>query len=135
MHIYLTSDEQRAARKLLVDHGSGFTVQEETGTFEDSEEAVAVRRSLVKFEDPTLKSLLPLLAKAKTEAEAKKLLEGVNMDELSDADIAEFFFLVGPEFVSLQIGLLLVSAASAKDLEAITALSDVRHTLFAKFTE
>jgi CII-binding regulator of phage lambda lysogenization HflD len=70
-----------------------------------------------------------------TEAEAKKLLEGVNMDELSDADIAEFFFLVGPEFVSLQIGLLLVSAASAKDLEAITALSDVRHTLFAKFTE
>ena len=128
MHIYLTSDEQRAARKLLVDHGSGFTVQEETGAFQDSEEALAVRRSLVKFQDATLKELLPKLAKAATEAEAKALLEGVNMDALSDADIAEFFFLVGPEFVGLQIGSLLVSAASPQDVEAIAALSNAEET-------
>ncbi len=135
MHMYLTSDEQRAARKVLVDHGNGVTVQEESVRFDDSEDALAVRRSLVAFQSPTLKALLPKLAKATSEAEVKDMLGSVNMDDLSDADVAEFFFLVGPEFVSLQIASLILAASSRADVEAIAALSEVRHTLLQKFTE
>ena len=131
MDLYLTPKEREEFEQLPETLREGWRVIEETLTFADTVERREMRLHLLRMHDPKLLALREkALALPTTDAVVTLILES-NLSGVSDADLAELFFALGPAPLSFLIPQFLTKAHSDEDLEHVAIFSGIRHSLLA----
>ncbi len=133
MDLYLTPAERASATFLSEPWTNECVVQEETMAFADTDKLLQVRRSVAAFEDPRLKKMQK--ATTKNQHDLAKEVEAMDMSALSDADVSQFFFVLGPTFLSGVIATQIMATKTPEDLQALCDLTQVRHGLLDIFTK
>jgi len=130
--IYLTGQEKRIFSQLSDVLREGWDIEEEKGQFQDSEEKLSMRMALLRLHDPKLlemqKRAVGLSSEKLAELLAKTSLKGVE-----DDDLAELTFAIGPSILSKLIAGLLLQAKTDAELEDISALALIRHSLLKSY--
>jgi len=129
--LYLTGDERKLFEALPAKIKEGWTVAEEALRYEDTPAKRTTRLHLTKLDDPFLKSFVEEALQLRTpDALGKKILD-TDLSGVSEGDLAELFFAMGPEPLCTIIPQLLGSVRSDSDIEDLVALTTIRHSLLA----
>jgi hypothetical protein len=130
MHtVFLTREEKKEFLSLPTQYQDGWQVEEETIPFADSEESWRLRRDLLTFSDQGLKGIEEKVRSAASQEEVERAVENLQLSGLSDADLAELFFALGPVALSAIILRLLPLARSDDDVASLAAFTVIRHNL------
>jgi hypothetical protein len=130
--LWLTAHEQTLFKALPSSLREGWEVRDETLTFKDSGEQRAARMSLMRLHDPKLIGFREEAQKLSSE-ELTALIKKTDLRGVSDDDIGELFFALGPDLLTRILDSMLQSATSDSDLDDIAAMITVRHSLLASF--
>ena len=130
---YLTADEKALFDTLPEEIKEGCNVELEERVFKDSERDAAMRRSLAEFKSPKLAQFADQLRAADSEEKGLEILGSVDLTDLPESDIADLFFVFGPDALGGIIQLLLHEASTAEDIAQIADLTEVRSGLFEAF--
>jgi hypothetical protein len=125
----LTEEEKIAYEALPEKLREGWEVRTEERVFEDTKEHFTTRLSFVRLHDAKLHVFKEQLEKAKTPEEAVAIVQGMDLSQVRQADMAELFFALGPGPISILIGKLLKDAKEDADMEVISSLSLIRGAL------
>ncbi len=130
----LTAEEKKMFDGLSAKVKEGWEAQEEKGSYQDSPEKLSTRLALLRVHDPKLlefqKKAAGLSAEKLSELIAKTDLTGV-----TDDDLAQLSFAIGPTILTRLIGGLLQAVKTDDDLEGIAALTVIRHSLLESFAK
>ena len=132
--LYLTVDEKKLFDALSDGLKEGWEVEAEKQEYTDTKERYKMRLSFLKLSDPTLLDFKEKVQNAKSEEEIKELMEGFDFKGVSQSDLAELFFALGPKDVSILMRLQLAEVKNDKDVEIVAALSNIRHELLKSLT-
>ena len=88
-----------------------------------------VRISLMNLRDPKLIKLQEQVKQAKSHEDILPLVENLSLSDISEPDLLELFFAMGPKLLSANIADLLQSAKKSEDLNVVAALSFVRQSV------
>jgi len=132
--LYLTADEKKLFDALSEDLKEGWEVEEEKQVYKDTEDRYRMRLSFLRVSDPALLEFKEKAEKAKSKEEVAKLMEGIDLKGVSQSDLAELFFALGPKDVSILMRLQLSEVKNDKDVEVVSALSNIRHELLKSLT-
>ena len=127
--LFLFQEEQSTFEALSPALREGWEVETETATYEDSAEKQIMRLSILRLHDPTLKELRQKAQNANSAEEIATLLQDFDLKDVDEDDLAELFFAMGPTVLSQLISSLLASAKTDDDVEGITALTTIRHSV------
>lgn len=121
--LYLTAAERGVFDSLGADLQEGWSVVEETQESYESDRQIKMRYHLADF-----------TAYPEVQELARKFAEGEQITQQDIQNIPagvqqELYFIIGAKGVSALIGLLLQSLDSDEVIEAVAALSTVRHEL------
>ena len=130
--LYLTADEMTMFEKLPANVKEGWELEEEKMTFQDSEEKWALRRQLVRFQDPRLKKLQEKLKKL-TGKDLAPLIEETDLSKLGKDDFISLCYAMGPAVLSIIMQKILGLSTSDDDLQIVSGFSDVRHALLHSY--
>jgi len=128
--LYLTTDERTLFDALPAKLKEGWEVKEEKGTYQDDDMKRMLRMTFVRLQDPALKQLQVKLKSVKNEQELVELGKTVDFSSASEEDLAELFFAMGAENMTLVIRMQLAEVRSDSDLDAVSMLSNVRHVFY-----
>lgn len=131
--LHLTTDERAMYEALPEALREGWTVEDETLTYDDSPQKCAIRLSLVRLHDPTL---LKLRAQAQENASPEAvaaLLQQTNLSDVLEDDLAELFFALGPAILTRLIAAMLPAVSTDADMEGATAITVIRHSVLQSF--
>ncbi len=129
--LYLTAEERRQFDALPKELREGWALQDETITFADSPEKLQIRLSLMRLHDPRLREFQEQVRAVQTVEQLTALMEKTSLAEMSQGDLAELFFAMGPHAISAILGKLIADAKTDADLETVAALSTLRNTLLS----
>jgi hypothetical protein len=107
----------------------GWEIEQEANTTHDTPAHFQMRLALLRLHDPKLMQLRDAAMKSDSAETVTKLLEETNLSNVSDGDLAELFFALGPSMLSEYVSSLLKKAKDDPDLEDIAALTTIRHEL------
>lgn len=127
--LYLTADEQKLFDSLSDDLKEGWKTEEETLVFEDTQEKQSIRLALMHLQDPRLKELQQKVQAVTSGEQLLSLIEGVDLGDINEADLAELFFSLGPSFMNVFITYLFKHVSTDDDIGTLSALSTLRHAL------
>lgn len=127
--LYLTAEEQRLFDALSSDMREGWQTQMEDERYADSADKQMIRLSLVRLHDPRLLKLKKQAEQAGSIEEVATLIQSMNLKDVDEDDLAELFFALGPAALSRLIVDLLAAAKSDSDVEGVTALTIIRHSI------
>ncbi len=111
----------------------GWETEAETLTYDDTPQKRMIRLSLLRLHDPRLLALREQAETARTPEQLAALLQEMDFTDVEDGDLASLFFALGPVVLSQLIVHLLGSVATDKDIEGVTALTVIRHSILASF--
>lgn len=131
--LYLTSMEQQLFAKLSAELREGWVIEGETVHYEDTPEKQMMRIGLVRLHDPVLLALKEKVLQAGTQEHMAALIHSIDLQKVNERDLASLFFAMGPEVLSYLIRSLLREAATDQDIEGITALTVIRHSILNAF--
>ena len=127
--VYLTSAERSLFDALPDSVRNGWQIAEETLTVAESPAQRRMRLHLLQLRDPKLKNFI-------TEAQGKNSVDelatfvlSMDLKGVSEADLAELFFALGPTALTLIIADSLKKVKTDDDLDGINALVTIRHSL------
>ena len=132
--LYLTADEKKLYDALSDDLKEGWETEEETITFEDTDELRQLRIDLMEVSSPVTKDIQEKAQGKKTMQEAAEALKDYDLTNLSEDDMWEVFFALGPDTVTSMIEKLFVDVKEDKDVENISTFSIVRHELLTNLS-
>ncbi|MDD3896957.1 MAG: hypothetical protein PHU04_03910 [Candidatus Peribacteraceae bacterium] len=128
----LTADEQKLFDALPDGLKEGWVITEEQGTYSDTPRHRMMRMQLMHLHDPKMQEFL---GKAKaTEGDEKALAALVartDLSDVSDGDLAELFFVLGPAPLSALILSLLRAVKSDEDIDDLASLTLIRNSLLS----
>ena len=127
--LYLTAEEKKMFDGLPQKLREGWTVELETGTFQDDEDHMRMRQQMARFHDPELRRLQKKIMD-KSEKEIADVIREVDLSNLSDDDLSQMYFVLGPQVLGSVIRVLLADVSSDDALEGLASLTNVRHLLF-----
>ncbi len=127
--IYLTKEEELVFNKLPLESRKQWKVENEVVDYVDTDEQRKIRIELLSLNSPALQSLKKNLLVAVSDDQIKKIMIEADISQISDGDLAELFFAMGPTVPGFIILQLLHEVLAAKDIEAIHALSVIRRNL------
>ncbi len=130
--LYLTAGERGIFAKLSDALREGWNAEDEKGDFSDSEEKLSMRMALLRLHDPKLLDVQKQAAGLSSEKLAA-LLAQTNLKGVSDDDLAELTFAIGPSILSKLIAGLLLQVKTDEELEDISALTLIRHSLLQSY--
>lgn len=133
--LYLLASERALCERLPVGVREGWTVADERGTYRDSAAAQRYRLQFVRLHDPKITDLVARLLQEKDPSEAARLIQEMDLEDVSDADLMELFFAMGPTLLTHLISSLLPTVSSDAELERVVALTNVRHALLSNFSQ
>jgi|GEM_PF-649905 hypothetical protein len=127
--IYLTAGEQKLFDALPKTLSKGWQVEEEDQVYEDTKEKFMVRISLMNLRDPKLLALQERVKKTRSHEEIIPLVDQLSLADISESDLLELFFAMGPKILSVNIADLLKRASGPADMNAIAALTFIRRSI------
>jgi hypothetical protein len=131
--LYLTTEERRVFDALAASVREGWEVQEERPIQPDSVLQRAARLSLMRLHDPKLQAFQEKARQLSSETDLLRLAQDMDLSGVSDDDLAELSFALGPVALSALIGFLLRSTKTEKDLQDVASLLVLRHSLIDAF--
>jgi hypothetical protein len=131
--LHLTPGEQQLFDALPGDLREGWQTQAETLTYADTPAKREVRLGLMRLHDPLLLKVRDATQHSSTAMEMVDVLKNINLKDVDEDDIASLFFALGPNDMSHLIAHLLQNAKTDLDLEGITALTVIRHSILEAF--
>lgn len=131
--LYLTWPEQILFQALPSGLTEGWKLATESLGFVDTPERRELRLSLVRVHDQRLKDLRDKVQKAQTVEEVATHIQDMDLKGIDDDDIASLFFGLGPAYISNIVQYMLRTAKADRELEGITALTVIRHSLLNSF--
>lgn len=127
--LYLTVTEQKQFRSLPSSLTQGWNIEEEQKPFQDNEEKFAVRLRNMRLHSPKFLDFQSRAQACTTVEELQVVIDGFDLSDLPPEDLMELYFTIGPATIGRLIENMLASAQQLEELEAIAALSTVRHGL------
>ncbi len=109
----------------------GWETEAETLSYEDTPQRRMIRLSLLRLHDPKLLAFREQAKQAQSAEEIAVLMESIDLKDVDEGDLAELFFALGPVTLSLLIAALLRTVKTDTDIEGITALTVIRHSVLA----
>jgi hypothetical protein len=131
--LFLTPQEQAVFDALSDDLKEGWETEGETLTYDDTPQKRMIRLSLLRLHDPVLLELRDRAEKAQSPEELANLLHDLDLKDIDDGDLASLFFALGPVVLSQLISHLLGAVTNDKDIEGVTALTVIRHSILSSF--
>src|SRR3989339_1049927 len=104
----LTAEEKKIFDGLPAPVREGWEVQEEKGSYQDSQEKLSTRLALLKVHDPKLVDFQKKAAGMSAE-QLSELIAKTDLTGVADADLAQLSFAVGPTILTRLIGGLLLT--------------------------
>ena len=101
---------------------------------DDSPERRRMRLYLLRLHDPHLQAFVEEAKKRDTPEALIQLIYNTNLAGVDDSDLAELFFVLGPNALSALIQKMLLECKTDSDLQDIAALTEIRHSLFASLS-
>jgi len=112
----------------------GWEVELEHGDIRDDAAHRAMRLQLLHLHDPTLLAFVKRGSTLNDVDAIVALMSTTTLKNVSDADLAELCFALGPVPLTRIIGDLLKQAKTDDELEGIQAIAFVRHSLLSVMT-
>lgn len=135
MHtLYLTGEERKVFAKLPAELTKDLTVEDERLEYEDNARRRSIRLKHLSVNDTSLKNFFATAALAASEAEFVSMLGALDLKSVSNDDVAEIMFAVGPDGTSFMIAQALEHAENRDAVELATALSLLRHEMLDSLT-
>jgi len=132
--LWLTAEERTFFMTLPAELRDGWELQAETQTFTDTSERRAARLGLVRLHDPALLALRDKAKEASSPEALAALLAEMDLHDVTEDDLAELFFALGPDALTGLIAPLLRAAKTDGDLDDVASLLLIRHSLLASFS-
>lgn len=132
--LYLTQAEHKTFDAFSDALKDGWEVEAETAQYTDTRQKQLIRLSLVRLHDPKLVALRESVQKCSTKEEVIALLQEKDLTDVGNDELAELFFALGPATLSGLIYAVLAQSSTDKDLEALAALTLIRHTMLSALT-
>lgn len=129
--LHLTMQEQVLFDTLPDALREGWETEAETLSYEDTPQRRMIRLSLLRLHDPKLLAFREQAKQAQSAEEIAVLMESIDLKDVDEGDLAELFFALGPVTLSLLIAALLRTVKTDTDIEGITALTVIRHSVLA----
>ncbi|MDO8649662.1 MAG: hypothetical protein Q7R81_07865 [Candidatus Peregrinibacteria bacterium] len=130
MHqLYLTPEEKKLFDALSAEVQNGWKVEVEQLTFRDTEDQQRIRVEFMDVQDKNLRTLRDKAREVKSEADLAKLADSLDLANVSDSDIEELFFALGPQGITVMIVPLLEKATGDEEVDLAAMLSTARHIL------
>lgn len=127
--LFLTDSEKAIFDGFEASQKEGWEVQDETLTFQDTEEYRKIRLELLRVHDPKLQDFQKKATEAKNSEEVEELIANIELQNLPEDDLMQLFFAMGPDVLTSFIKVYLEQAKTDDDLEAACALTNIRHAL------
>lgn len=127
--IYLTAGESKLFAALPEPIREGWKVEEEKLTYHDSPEKRHTRLDLMELDDKRFRNVIVKCGPSCTERELEKLAHDVDFKNMSQKDLWEICFALGPSVIGYLIGKLLLDAKDDTQVEGAMAFSALRHEL------
>ena len=127
--LYLTKAEQALFEELQASLQDGWSVEIEKLTYKDDAERRQVRLDLMNIDDGHLEAVIAKCGPNCSEEELEKLIAHVDLTKMSQKDLWEICFALGPVAMEYLISKLLIDAKTDAAIEGIMALSHLRHDL------
>lgn len=127
--LFLTAAEKKLFDALPKEVKGEWTVEEERMTFEDSPEKRQVRLRNMQLKHPKLASLRNRAKSLKSSDEFQKLSEEIDFNAVSEDDLMELYFAMGPNILSEIIGMTLSNVKTSDGFLGVVALTAIRHSL------
>lgn len=124
--LYLTADERKLFDVLPEKLKEGWEVKGEKGRIKDSPQQRVLRAMFLHVEHPSLRELQQKAKQGLSDKEFVNLCRKIDLNKVPQTDLAELFFVVGSEGMSVFTSVLLQQAKNDDDLDSIAALSAVR---------
>lgn len=130
--LYLTAAEIDSFQELSDTLREGWVVHEEkTDGRVDDPARRAIRMQMLRLRDPQLMQFVALAQKSNSADAVAALILDTDMAHVSEHDMAELFFAIGPAPLTAVVASLLPRVSGDEDIEAIAALTLIRHSLLA----
>lgn len=127
---FLTEQEQQQFSVLPKELRDGWSIELEKFPIKDSEEKRLVRMSLLRIRDPKL----TLLREKAENGDIDALIDSIKNTDLSgvnEEDLQQIFFAIGPVTLTKLIEYMIPTAQIDKEVEGVTALTVIRHSLLS----
>lgn len=132
--LYLTADEKKLFDALPAAVRDGWVIELEQRTFVDTPEKRNMRFSLVRLHDPKLLAFRDRIASMSSADALISVMKDMDMQGVSEDDLAELFFALGPNVLSVIIPALITAATTDASLEEVCSLSVLRRSLLSSFS-
>lgn len=130
--LYLTSAEERLFRALPSQIIDGLEVVGEQINFQDTPARRYARLDLMKLEAGSpLRQQFESIRVDTDENSIVSIASGIDPKSLSEQDLREVFFVLGPAGMSVLISKALSLVKSSLDLDGVAALAAIRHELIS----
>ena len=130
--IHLTKAEQTEFRTLPAVITAGWEVVDEQIEFLDTPERRYARLDLMKLDAGSpLQETFDALRADTDENSIVAIAECIDPQSISEHDLREVLFVLGPSSVSVLISKALMLVKTPEDMDGVAALSDIRHELIA----
>lgn len=131
--LHLTPAERPLFDALPATLREGWKVEHEGRGFVDTPERMELRLALLRIHDPKLLQLRQRTQEAQTVDEVAAAIASMDLSEVDDDDLASLFFALGPDYLSRLIIHLLQKVQTDKDVEDVTGLTVIRHSILEAF--
>ena len=128
--LHLTAAERQLFDALSDGLKEGWVLEEERLTYADDPRHRTMRMQLMHLHDPKMQEFLEQAkAKAGDDQSLAALIMGTDLSDVSDGDLAELFFVLGPGPLAVLISSLLKEVSTDEHIDDIASLTLIRHTL------
>jgi hypothetical protein len=128
--LHLTVAERQFFDALPDGLKEGWVLGEENLSYADDPRHRTMRMQLMHLHDPKMQEFLEQAkAKAGDDQSLAAFISETDLSDVSDGDLAELFFVLGPGPLGVLIPSLLKEVSTDEHLEDIASLTLIRHTL------
>ncbi len=132
--LYLTDAEKKAFSSLSEALREGWKTEDETLTYTDTQKNREMRFMITRFHDPKLLAVRDKFKTVKSDEEFLALMKSIDLGAISEADLGQITFALGPDAIGALILSTLRSADSDADLLMASNFSALRHELLESLT-
>ncbi|MCF7844498.1 MAG: hypothetical protein K9M03_01565 [Kiritimatiellales bacterium] len=129
--LHLKPAEKELFKKLSKELQEGWSVEEESQSYEETPEKSNVRLRLLRVHDPKIASFMDAAEKKKDANDLAELVLDTDLSGVSEAEIAKLFFVLGPTPLGKIIEALMQTVSEDNDIKDIAAIATIRHELLS----
>ena len=131
-HTLFLQDEEKNLLQLPA--GLACKVEHEEVVYSETFAKKLARQTLFVVQDEQVKNIIHAVTNATSNTEAIQIINTLSLQSLSFHDQLEIWYTAGPTVLTTMISQLLTEILTEDDLEFVSSLTGIRHTLFGSNT-